>query len=93
MDAVDIIRSTRPDVAGVVIKLDDSGAGEGNTVVDLNTADGRLMTRDELRRAVLARPTWYLADLRAGGIVEELLIGAAFTSPQRPDRPAARRNR
>lgn len=81
LNAVDLIRSTRPQVAGVVIKHDDSGAGDGNTVVDLNAADGRPVTRDELRRALLALPAWYLADLRAGGIVEELLTGAAFTSP------------
>jgi hypothetical protein len=73
-DAVSAIRSQRPAVPGVVIKLDDSGAGDGNIVIDLRTPDA-------LERALDAIPDWYVADLAAGGVVEELITGSIVTSP------------
>ncbi len=72
--AIATIRSARPTATGVVLKLDDSGAGDGNIVLDLR--------RPENLRAVLAAlPAWYVADLASGGIVEELISGTHFTSP------------
>ena len=74
LDAVAAVRATRPHVAGVVIKHDDSGAGDGNQVIDLRTP------RD-LRATLEALPEWYLRDLAEGGVVEELVTGTAFTTP------------
>jgi len=72
--AVNAIRADRPALPGIVIKLDDSGAGDGNVVVDLREPDA-------LRRALDALPQWYVDDLRAGGVVEELITASTITSP------------
>jgi hypothetical protein len=60
--------------SGPVVKLDDSGAGDGNIVLDLRTPG-------ELRAALDAFPQWYRDDLANGGVVEELIAGTRFTSP------------
>ena len=57
-----------------MLKLDDSGAGDGNVVLDLRTPG-------ELRAALDALPDWYLRDLAQGGVVEELIAGTRFASP------------
>jgi hypothetical protein len=69
--AADIHR-VRPGCTAVVVKHDDSGAGDGNVVI---AVDG------EVRAAVERLPDWYLRDLRAGGVVEERIAGDRFTSP------------
>jgi hypothetical protein len=79
--AVEVIRSLRPGTTGVVVKHDDSGAGDGNVVLPLRDATGRPVSREELRASVLGLPDWYLTDLQQGGVVEELLGGREFTSP------------
>ena len=56
VDAVARIRSERPDVAAVVVKHDDSGAGDGNTVVELTGPSGAARTPSELRATVAALP-------------------------------------
>lgn len=81
--AVAALRSGRPALAGVVIKLDDSGAGDGNVVVDLRSPEG-------LTAALAALPEWFVSDLAGGGVVEELISGTRFSSPSaqvdlRPD--------
>ncbi len=77
VDAVAQIRSRRPDAAAVVVKTDDSGAGDGNQVIPL----GPEVDHAAVRRQVERFPEWYLADLALGGVVEELVCGAAFSSP------------
>jgi hypothetical protein len=76
-DAVAEIRARRRGTRGVVVKTDDSGAGDGNQVV--------LLDRDTdaaaVRRQVERFPDWYLADLGLGGVVEELVSGTRFSSP------------
>ena len=72
--AVAAVRAARPHVTGVVIKHDDSGAGDGNWVIDLRTPG-------DLRRTLAALPDWYLRDLAKGAVVEELITGTRFTSP------------
>ncbi len=72
--AIAAVRAERPLVGGVVLKLDDSGAGDGNVVLDLRTPG-------ELRTALDALPDWYLQDLAKGGVVEELITGTRFASP------------
>ena len=76
------IRATRPGVAAVVVKHDDSGAGDGNAVVDLRDASGGPRDPHEVLAAVSALPGWFLDDLAAGGgVVEEMVSGDALRSP------------
>lgn len=79
------MHSARPGLSGVVIKHDDSGAGDGNVVVIMRDASNRPLPvsgwKDALRERVAALPDWYLRDLNRGGVVEELITGARFTSP------------
>ena len=77
-DAIAAIRRARPGVSAVVIKLDDSGAGDGNIVVNLVTPDAH---GDALRERLLRLPDWYLSDLRKGAVVEELVTGELCASP------------
>jgi hypothetical protein len=79
--AIEYISSVRPGATGVVVKHDDSGAGDGNAIIRLHHADGAPLTTAQLRDAVTSLPTWYLADLAAGGVVEELIEGDVITSP------------
>ncbi len=79
--AVAAIRVERPDALGVVVKHDDSGAGDGNLVVELCDVTGRQLTDAEIRSQLEAAPGWYRADLAHGGVVEELITGAAAASP------------
>jgi hypothetical protein len=72
--AITAIRRERADVTGVVVKLDDSGAGDGNVVIDL---EGPTSVEDQLA----ALPRWYVEDLRGGGVVEERITGTRFASP------------
>jgi hypothetical protein len=74
------IRSARPNAAGVVIKLDDSGAGDGNVVIDFRRI-GSSPVEEVIRSTVSSLPDWYVRDLRAGGVVEELITGTKFSSP------------
>jgi hypothetical protein len=69
--AIAAVRAHSPGAPGVVIKLDDSGAGDGNMVIDLPEATGQLD----------ALPEWYVDELRDGGVVEERIAGELFTSP------------
>ena len=62
----------------MVIKLDDSGAGDGNIVVNLVAPDA---SGDALRQRLLSMPDWYLDDLRKGAVVEELITGEWRASP------------
>jgi hypothetical protein len=70
--AIGAIRAERPNAAGVVVKLDDSGAGDGNVVVRF---------ADDVDAVLRSLPEWYVEDLRGGGCVEELVTGDVFTSP------------
>jgi hypothetical protein len=72
--AIARVRAERPLVSGVVVKHDDSGAGDGNVVLDLRTPG-------ELRAAIDGLPEWYRQDLASGGVVEELIRGTRFASP------------
>jgi hypothetical protein len=75
--AVRELHAELPGLRGVVVKHDDSGAGDGNQVVDLVP----LPDDESLRRHLASLPEWYLEDLAAGGVVEELVSGDEFTSP------------
>jgi hypothetical protein len=72
--AVASLARQRPGLREVVVKLDDSVAGDGNLVLSVE--------------AVLAAPSaeallpdWYVPVLQAGGVVEERIAGIDFRSP------------
>ncbi|HVE95250.1 MAG TPA: peptide ligase PGM1-related protein [Acidimicrobiales bacterium] len=80
-DVVRAIRRLRAcDAAtdGVVVKLDDSVAGDGNVVMRFSAGDDLHDIETRVRGAL---PEWYLDTLRRGGIVEELITGDDFCSP------------
>jgi len=81
LEAIRDIRAARPGVPGVVIKHDDSGAGDGNVVIDLAAMADAADPDSDLRTRVEGLPAWYLADLARGGIVEERIAGRSFSSP------------
>ena len=81
IEAIVAIRFERPDVDAVVVKHDDSGAGDGNIVLDLTRLASAEEPIDWLRSTVAALPDWYRLDLEKGGIVEERIVGVRFTSP------------
>jgi hypothetical protein len=90
IEAVAEISDQRPNVEGVVIKHDDSGAGDGNQVLDLRPMHAAADARMWLRATLQTLPEWYLSDLQAGGVVEERIAGTRFSSPStqfdiRPD--------
>ena len=81
-EAVARIRRSRPRLAGVVVKHDNSGAGDGNVVVAVRDPNGRRIGRGDLVGALEGSlPQWYVTDLGAGGVVEELLTGRDVRSP------------
>ena len=75
VEAIASIRAARPNCPGVVVKHDDSVAGDGNAV--LRFADDDRGWRYKLE----GLPSWYFEDLAKGGIVEELVTGSEFSSP------------
>ena len=75
LDAIATIRAAKPNCAGVVVKHDNSVAGDGNAV--LRFAGGDAAWRAKLD----SLPEWYVSDLIKGGIVEELVSGRDFSSP------------
>jgi hypothetical protein len=81
MAAITAVLEARPHAAGVVVKHDASCAGDGNAVIGLRTATGGPAGPGELRERVASLPEWYLSDLHAGGVVEELVTAPAFRSP------------
>lgn len=82
VDAVRWIGRQRPLLGGVVIKHDDSGAGDGNVVLDLRPMHHADEPDAWVAAQVDALPEWYRSDLlRQGGIVEERIAGTRFSSP------------
>ena len=80
--AAEWIRASRPGVGAVVIKHDDSGAGDGNLVVALRDDSAAPRDPHEVLADVAALPAWFLDDLGAGGgVVEEMVVGDQLRSP------------
>lgn len=82
VDAALWIRSERPEATAVVVKHDDSGAGDGNAVLPVRAQSGVPLRVEDVRASVAALPAWYLHDLdEGGGIVEALVVGEQVRSP------------
>jgi hypothetical protein len=80
--AAEWIRASRPEVGAVVLKHDDSGAGDGNAVVHLRDDSGAPRDPHELLADIAALPQWFLDDLaEGGGVVEEMVVGDSLRSP------------
>ncbi|MFQ6171623.1 peptide ligase PGM1-related protein [Oryzobacter sp. R7] len=80
--AVARMRRSRPDLDRLVVKVDDSGSGDGNRVVSTRDDRGEPLGEAVLAAQVLrGAPDWFLRDLAAGGVVEELVDGPRVTSP------------
>ncbi|MEO6579323.1 MAG: peptide ligase PGM1-related protein [Candidatus Limnocylindria bacterium] len=79
--AVRQIRAEHPAAHAVVVKLDDSGAGDGNAVIELpgGTEDDAFDVA--VRQSLEAFPEWYRRDLRDGGVVELRIEGHELSSP------------
>ena len=75
--AVADLRRARPQATAAVVKTDVGATGNGNRVIRFGTRT----TEEEVRDAVESLGEGYLAELAAGGVVEELVVGARFSSP------------
>ncbi len=71
------VRREHTHVTGVVIKLDNSGAGHGNRTIRFASC----ATAAELQRAVEALDPRFLSELAGGAVVEELITGRQLASP------------
>ncbi|MGG5261086.1 peptide ligase PGM1-related protein [Phycicoccus avicenniae] len=72
---VDLHRAS-PSADRFVVKLDNSGAGEGNWMFSTSTAGGRRLSQEALAERISTEaPGWFLRDLRAGGVVEQWVAG------------------
>jgi hypothetical protein len=84
VEAVTHLRKLDPELRAVVIKLDNSAAGDGNAVIDLAgvPAPGSARERAALMRRLYALPGWYVQSLAAAsGIVETWIEAEDFRSP------------
>jgi len=80
--AVSAILAERPGARGIVVKHDDSGAGDGNVAIDLEPMAAAEDPAAWLRGTIDALPDWYRRDLaEGGGVVEERIVGQRFASP------------
>lgn len=78
--AAEEISRRRPGASAVVVKTDNSGAGDGNRVVRL-AASTATEVAATVRSTALGWEPWYLDDLGRGAVVEELLEAPSTTYP------------
>ena len=83
VEAIDRLRNERPAMPAVILKHDDSGAGDGNAVIRVDDLEppGSVMSRRRLRSRINSLEAWYVDDLRLGFVVEERIVGSRFSSP------------
>ncbi|WP_210529475.1 peptide ligase PGM1-related protein [Rubellimicrobium arenae] len=77
VDAIQAMQAEDPGLARVIVKHDDSAAGDGNRVVDLSDSPDEGTLRERLEAFGPA----YWEEMAKGGIVEEMVTGDRFTSP------------
>jgi hypothetical protein len=92
VDAILVMISQRPDIAEVIVKLNEGVSGSGNALVDLagvsdvNQAEQRALVTERVLSMQLESVTTPLAAYEAkfeqnGGIVEERIVGEELLSP------------
>jgi hypothetical protein len=79
--AIETIRRSRPRLSQVVVKQDNSGAGDGNWIVPTSSSGRRIPRQRLIQECLRDAPDWFAQDLTAGGIVEEMVRGAEVSSP------------
>jgi hypothetical protein len=92
VDAIERLRMSKPDLPAVILKHDDSGAGDGNAVIRTDDLEppGSRNARRRLRSRVNRLEPWYLEGLESGFVAESRIVGDQFSSPStqveiRPD--------
>ena len=83
VEAIDRMRTEDPGLPAVIIKHDDSGAGDGNAVIHLDDLEppGSALSKRRLTSRVNTLEPWYVAELALGFVVEARIDGARFSSP------------
>lgn len=77
LDAILAMQAEDPGLRAVIVKHDDSAAGDGNRVIDLSDQPGEETVRERLEGL---GPDYWEVMLR-GGVVEEMVQGERFASP------------
>lgn len=82
-----------PALGSVVVKLDNSVAGDGNFVIPLRNPDGSPCTAARVSERLEGMPDWYVAELTGGAVVEAYVTADRCSSPSvqleiTPDRRA-----
>jgi len=92
VDAIERLRTSEPDLPAVILKHDDSGAGDGNAVIRTDDLEppGSSDARRRLRSRINLLEPWYLEALELGFVAESRIVGDQFSSPSaqveiRPD--------
>jgi hypothetical protein len=92
VDAIEQLRASEPHLPAVILKHDDSGAGDGNAVIRTDDLEvpGSVTARRRLRSRVNQLEPWYLDTLELGFVAESRIVGDQFSSPSaqlelRPD--------
>jgi PGM1 C-terminal domain len=86
VEAISSMRSEKPDLEQVVVKLNEGVSGEGNAMVDVRGAETPADIEQRIRAMGLELPgaTYedYVEKLELrGGVVEERIVGEEFRSP------------
>ena len=81
--AIDRLRALKPELTAVILKHDDSGAGDGNAVIRVDDLEppGSEVAHQRLRSRINSLEHWYVDELKLGFVVEEMIIGDQFSSP------------
>ena len=92
VDAIERLRTAQPDTPAVILKHDDSAAGDGNAVIRTDDLEppGSPAARRRLRSRIVSLEPWYLDELAKGFVAESRIVGDQFSSPSaqveiRPD--------
>ena len=83
VEAIDRLRTADPGLAAVILKHDDSGAGDGNAVIRLDDLEppGSGLSKRRLTSRINTLEAWYVADLALGFVAEARIQGIRFSSP------------
>lgn len=83
VEAIDRLRADEPSLAAVILKHDDSGAGDGNAVIRLDDLEppGSVLSKRRLTSRINTLEAWYVADLSLGFVAEARIQGTRFSSP------------
>ena len=83
VQAIEQLRAADPELPAVILKHDDSGAGDGNAVIRTHDLEppGSRIARGRLSSRVNSLASWYLDTLDQGFVAESRIVGDEFSSP------------